>query len=244
MQGKGHIYAIIFGIIGLLALLQFSCNSVQNGTDKQTTASSLKQVTGVEVQKSQVGMSSVGSSSCPVVRQITLLPEQPTILDNIRAEISLDRDAPADIKYEYKWYINDKPVGYENGNVLPAGLFKKRDRVSVEVTPFLAGEKGSTCQSYFRVIHSAAPSLSLRDGTTKVGEFIELQLVGVDPDGDKITYALEEPRLDGMTVDRTTGKITWKPTKKVMGVYRFRASAANSDGSKTSKTFEFSLASK
>jgi hypothetical protein len=243
-QSKDNTYALTLGIVSVFALFQCSCSPVQTETDKQKNTSAVKAVVGAEAQKERAIPPSVASSRCPIIRQVTLLPEQPTILDNIRAVLSLDRDAPADIKYEYKWYINDKPVVYESGNILPSGLFRKKDRVSVEVTPSLATEKGFTCQSYFRVIHSAPPSLSLRDETTKVGEIIELQLVGVDPDGDKITYALEDPRLEGMIVDKMSGKVSWKPVTWQKGVYRFRASASDSDGSKTTKTFEFSLDTK
>ncbi|HMK59690.1 MAG TPA: Ig domain-containing protein, partial [Dissulfurispiraceae bacterium] len=138
----------------------------------------------------------------------------------------------------------DVPVRNVTGNILPAGLFKKRDQVFVEVSPTLNGERGLICRSYFRVIHSAAPSLTLHDEQTKISEVIELQLVGSDPDGDKITYALEDPIPVGMTIDKATGKIMWMPPKKEPGTYRFRASATDSDGSQTIKTFEFSLVMK
>jgi hypothetical protein len=143
-----------------------------------------------------------------------------------------------------KWLINEKPYDTEKGDTLPAGSFKKRDSVAVDVTPILDGKRGSTSQAYFRVIHSAFPSFALKEGNNRAGEVIELQLIGQDPDADKITYALEKPFLEGMTVDKNTGKITWNPADRIKGTYRFTASATDSDGTKTVKTFEFSLNTK
>jgi|GEM_PF-2401114 hypothetical protein len=246
LKGRKFAYVVILCIVLLSAVLLYSWSQIQKATDRGNAIPALSGVVGQEDKSpaEKTMLSSPESQRCPIVRQVILLPKQPTVIDSIKAELSLDSPTPANIDYEYKWFINDKLVESAHGDTLPSGLAKKRDRISVNVTPILNGERGVLSQSYFCVIHSSPPALSLKDEISKVGEIIELQLVGVDTDGEKITYALEDPRLDGMTVDKITGKITWKPTEKQTGICRFGASASNADGSKRTKVFEISLDTK
>lgn len=175
------------------------------------------------------------------IKKVILNPPQPLISDTIKADVSSDYQGTGQVKYEYKWHINNKPVkGIKEDTLLP-GEFKKKDRISVVVTPFVDGAEKDPYKSMFVVIHSSPPSLELKEISQKLNQAIELQLVSVDPDGDKVTFSLEEPFLEGMTVDRETGEITWNPQKKEKGDYKFRASATDSDGVKTVKTFEFRI---
>lgn len=178
------------------------------------------------------------------IKKVILNPPQPLISDTIKAEVSSDYQGTGQVKYEYKWHINNKPVkGIKEDTLLP-GEFKKKDRISVVVTPFVDGAEKDPYKSMFVVIHSSPPSLALalKETIHKLNGSITMQLVGSDPDGDKVTFSLEEPFLEGMTVDRETGEIVWNPQKKEKGDYKFRASATDSDGVKTVKTFEFRIA--
>ncbi len=197
-------------------------------------------LTGKQERMPSMPVAITDCPACPVIGKITLSPKEPTVLDNINATMELDREV-SDIRFEYRWFVNDKPVENITGDLLPAGSFKKRDAVSVKITPYLNLNRGNIAQSNVIVIYSAPPSLTLKEGSAKVGDIIELQVVGIDPDGDKITYALEEPRLDGMSVDSATGKIIWSPSKKEAGIYKFGASATDVDGAKVTHVFEFRL---
>jgi hypothetical protein len=176
----------------------------------------------------------------PVIKSIRFIPVEPTILDSIKAETSTDYNK-GKVTCEYLWEINNKPVTDIKGDTLPAGLFKKGDAIRVIVTPFVGEIKGYPYESMFIVVHSAPPSLELRETKQKLNNTIELQLVSTDPDNDKVTFSLEEPYPEGITINKETGKITWKPVKKEKGTYKFRASAMDTDGVKTTKTFEFKV---
>jgi hypothetical protein len=174
----------------------------------------------------------------PIIKSIRFIPVEPTIFDSIKAETSTDYNK-GKVTHEYLWETNNKPVADIKGDTLPAGLFKKGDAIRVIVTPFVDEIKGHTHESMFIVVHSAPPSLELRETKQKLNNTIELQLVSKDPDNDKVTFSLEEPYPEGITINKETGKITWKPEKKEKRTYKFRASATDIDGVKTTKTFEF-----
>lgn len=176
----------------------------------------------------------------PTIKSITFIPAEPTIFDSIKAEALTDYNREK-VAYEYLWEINNKPIAIIKGDTLTAGLFKKGDAIRVLVTPFADEIKGYTYESRFIIIHSAPPSLELKEMSQKLNKIIELQLISVDPDGDKVTFSLEEPLLEGMIINKETGKITWKIEKKEKKTYKFRASATDVDGAKTTKTFEFSI---
>ncbi len=187
------------------------------------------------IQQQQTGIRSL-------IEGLIVNPVRPTVLDALKVEVQIRVPKEGKPSYEYQWQLNGKPVEGVNGNVFPAGLAKKNDRVTITVIPSVDGVAYKEFNyNITKNIYNAAPSLLLTTERRKTGDIIELQLIGSDPDGDKITYALEEPFLEGMSIDKMTGKIIWKPTKIGVGVYRFGASATDSDGSKTTKTLEFSL---
>lgn len=177
----------------------------------------------------------------PVIKAIKFIPEQPTILDNIKAEVSVAYSELDKVAYEYLWDINGKVVEDVKGDILPAGFFKKLDKIAVTVTPYVDRVKGYSYKSMFIVVHSAPPSLELKETVQKISDTVEFQLINRDPDGDKVTFSLEKPYPEGMTINKETGRIIWKPQKKEKGIYKFRASATDTDGTKITKTFEFKI---
>jgi hypothetical protein len=178
------------------------------------------------------------------IKKVIFSPPQPLITDSIKAEVSGDYQGTGQVTYEYAWHINGKPVKGIKDNTLPPGEFKKGDYISVVVTPFVDGAEKAPYRSMPVIIHSSPPSLELKEISQKLNQAIELQLISSDPDGDKVTFSLETPFLEGMTIEKETGKIIYNPKKKEKGTYRFRASATDSDGIKTSKTFEFKIETK
>lgn len=177
-----------------------------------------------------------------MVKSIQLQPKHPTIADTIKA-VSLSNYEDQKVSFEYKWYINNKFVEGIKDDTLPKGMFKKNDLISVSVTPIMDGKKGYAFISLPIIIQNSIPSLDMKEipQNTKLADVIELQLIGTDPDGDKLTYALEQPTLGGMTINSETGKILWKPQKKEKGLYRFKASASDPDGGKIVRTFELEI---
>ncbi len=176
-----------------------------------------------------------------MIKSIKLTPANPTVLDSIKAEAITNYDGIKNITYEYRWQVNQKTVDVAKYDILPPGIFKKRDIISVVVAPMMDGKKGHALMSSLILIQNSAPSLEMKEARQKLTDIIEIQLIGKDPDGDKLTYSLEPPLLEGMTIDKETGKIIWKPQGKEKGVYKFTASASDPDGGKITTTFELKI---
>lgn len=177
-----------------------------------------------------------------IIKAVKFIPPQPTVLDNVKAEVvtNYPRD---DVSYEYRWRVNQRVIEDVKDKILPAGRFKKNDHISLIVTSIIEGKKGHPYVSGTVVIWNSVPSLDMKVMKDKqaIEEPIELQLISSDPDGDKITFSLEPPTLQGMSINSETGRIIWNPQKKEKGVYRFEASASDPDGGKITKYFEIEI---
>ena len=174
---------------------------------------------------------------------IAFVPDHPTSSDMIKAIIKSDSILPLEISYKYVWSVNRHVIENVTGDSLPNEYFKKNDVVLVMVKAS-AGETGTYYQSRSVVIVGSKLSLDLKVLSQQANDAVDMQLLGSDPDGDKIVYALEQPILDGMTIEKESGKITWKAAKREIGIYKFAASATTADGRKATRIFEFTLDTK
>ncbi|MBA4323469.1 MAG: hypothetical protein C0408_11690, partial [Odoribacter sp.] len=239
-----YIYVTVSIIILLLfSIYLFSTLSDENGKIEplaHTAFQLLKESVGKEPPV-VTDRRMTGEPELPTIQSIKFIPEQPTILDDIRAGIKTVYNGEASISYGCSWEINGSIIKDVKEDVLPKGIFKKGDKISVTVTPYAKGLKGEPYKSMFIVIHSAPPTLELKEMVQRLDNIIEFQLFSKDPDGDEITFSLEEPVIEGMTINKETGKIVWKPENKETGTYTFRASATDTDGTKTTRKFEFKI---
>jgi hypothetical protein len=173
------------------------------------------------------------------IESVELSPRVPVMSDEVDARVKLYKNAPEGIEFRYEWFINTKPVPSYQGSRLPQGAFRKFDRILVRVTPVLNGESGAMFVSPIIVARNSPLELSLSEQVTYDGDSVTLQLLGKDPDGDRVSYSLEEPILEGMTINSETGKIKWTPNKKESGTFKFGAAISGADGAKAVKVFEF-----
>ena len=174
------------------------------------------------------------------IEGVRLVPGVPLVTSDIDAVVKRHGDAPEGLEFSYEWFINTRPVEAINLSRLPQGLFKKYDRIIVRVTPFHNGKRGAMFVSQTAIVRNSPLELILSDKVLYQGDAIVLQLIGRDPDGGKITYSLESPVIEGMTIDKETGKITWMAVKSDAGVFKFGASVSGAEGAKETKIFEFS----
>ncbi|MEW6740471.1 MAG: Ig domain-containing protein [Nitrospirota bacterium] len=236
---NAYIIFAVTGIFIVLSLILLSRSGKKIEGDKLIE----KPLSPFEVEKRDItgklpGQKSRDDIERPIIKSIKFIPEQPTIFDDIKAEVTSSYKEDGRITCMYQWKINGKTVDGVKGDTLSAGLFKKKDQISVIATPYADDIEGYPYEGMFIVVHSAPPSLELRETKQKLNNTIELQLVSKDPDNDKVTFSLEEPYPEGITINKETGKITWKPKEKEKRIYKFRASATDIDGVKTTKTFE------
>jgi hypothetical protein len=178
------------------------------------------------------------------IRAIRFIPDQPTAAEPIKAEVVYDYTGTAEVTFEYEWKINGKVIENAGGNELRSSALKKKDEIGVTVVPLLDGVRSEPFESSV-VIHTIAPTLEMKvlSSGLKRGSPVEIQLTGQSSNGEKLVYALEEPFLEGMTINKDSGKIACFAEKPQKGVYRFGASVTDADGNKVVKIFEYQLGS-
>jgi len=180
----------------------------------------------------------------PTIQSIRLYPPQATRIDTLKAEVVAAANAdPKRVTYTYAWKVNNLIIKGATGETLDLSAFKKRDLVTVTVTPYEVDKAGFLVESPVIAIHGIPPSLDLQAPLkkTKVGAPLELQLVSIHPDSDTITFSLEAPLLPGMSIDGQTGKITWLVPPNQKGTIRFGAAVEDTDKTKVTKTFDLNV---
>lgn len=178
------------------------------------------------------------------IKSVKLIPTNPTIKDPIKANIEFIKpENSSNVKIKYEWYKNNTHIieGVVN-DTLPAGLVQKGNFVSIRVYAIKDGQTVQVINSDMIMIVNSPPSLTMSviNDKVKKNEPIIIQLKAEDPEGDKITFALDDAP-NGMSIDHSTGMITYYVDKPVQGSVRFRASATDSEEAKVSGTFEISF---
>jgi hypothetical protein len=177
------------------------------------------------------------------IQAVRLQPSRPTRADSLQAEVVLAQTAPKKLFYTYRWKVNDRIIGGATGDTLVLTPFKRGDLITVIVTPNDGTANGLAVEGPLVAIHSAAPSLELNTmrQVRKPGEPIELQLIGVSPDGDAIIFSLEPPLVQAMTIDRGSGRISWPLQPDQKGSFRFGAAVEDDQGTKVTKIFDITV---
>ena len=198
---------------------------------------------GLNGQPSALPNAKTLESELGFIKAIRLQPPQPTRMDALKAEVDLASIAPKGLVYTYLWRVNDKIVEGVKGDTLDLSPFKKRDLVTVTVTPHDGDNAGFAVASPVVAIHSVPPSLELQALRLlrKTGEPVELQLAGVAPDGERVAYSLEAPHVSGMTIDKESGKISWRIQPDQKGTVRFGAAVEDDNGTKVTKIFDVTV---
>ena len=181
-----------------------------------------------------------------VIQYIRLQPSHPTRRDSLHAEVLLSESAKTSGKsfqYTYAWKINNQPVPYESSDTLELADFKVGDWVTVTITPYDSAGTAPAKTSHPLKIRAVPPSLELQTTKYKItpGETFICQLISQHPDSETVTFSLEEPKLEGMTIHAQTGRITWSIPSLQKNTWQFGASVMDPGGSKTTETFTISI---
>jgi hypothetical protein len=239
-----RIVAVGGSVVLIIAVALFLLVSAQR-EPPQTPLSSGTAVTGGVLDRPPRSSAPLPDAGLPeqelaFIQAVRLQPAWPTRMDSLQAEVVVSPAAPEKLIYTYTWKVNDRIIQEATGSSLILSSFKKGDLINVIVTPSDGATEGLAVESPLVAIHSAVPSLELKAvrQARKPGEPIELQLVGVAPDGDPIVFSLEPPLVPGMTIDRGSGKISWSLQPGQKGSLRFGAAVEDDQGTNVTKTFD------
>jgi hypothetical protein len=163
--------------------------------------------------------------------------------DRIRLKVeSFDPDAD-DLHYTYRWWRNSALVAEgETGELQTAG-YSRGDTIVVEVTPHDAGGPGKPLMSEPITIGNSPPSItSSPPGQVNQGTY-EYMVKAVDPDGDPLSYTLEQAPA-GMTIDKATGRIQWQISVGLSGSHRVKVLVEDGQSGHAFQEFDLSVPSR
>ena len=178
----------------------------------------------------------------PIVSRVTIGADSNEKGGRVLAKVeALDPDQD-DIQYVYRWWRNDKQVQEGEENVLDTTGFGRKDIVAVEVVARDQDATAAPARSVPIVLGNSPPQILSSPATLTNREQYEYVVQAKDVDGDSINYGLETGP-PGMTIDKSTGQVTWKLIPGVAGTHRVKIMAEDGQGGTAWQEFELSIPS-
>ena len=231
----GKTNVVLIFLLCLIACLIFFCHQDKTSPNKNTFRDDIPPFQKQESPAPEI-----------IIQRIILQPSQPTKRDTVKAEVSLSDSAKASGKqfqYVYLWKVNKQRVSDAVGDTLQLSEFEIDDLVTVTVIPYDGGVAAPARTSPYVKIRAVPPSLDLhltQDRFVPEKPF-ECRLISKHPDSETVTFALEDPKAAGMTIDAKTGLITWSVPTEPPKALEFGASVIDPAGNKTTKVFTLNL---
>ncbi len=144
-----------------------------------------------------------------------------------------------EIRYAYVWRINGQVVVGVGGPVLQGDLFRRGDRIRVEITPFDGEDEGPVYRSPEELIPNGPPRFvstppALEDACYRY------RAVAEDPDGDDLLFALEKGP-QGMSMDVERGLLTWCIRADQAGTHPVRIAVQDAGGLRAWQEFALNV---
>ena len=179
-------------------------------------------------------------NSPPVIQEVWIEPKVARVTDPLKAVVkSSDLDGDS-INYVYKWEKNGVVLSGENTDTLEPNRFKKRDSITVTVTPTDGEASGKPKKSEAVIILNSPPTITSSPPTGPEGRIYTYRVTANDPDNDPITFSLKTAPK-GMQIDKETGLIRWEIEKWDQGPQLIEIEASDPEGAKSFQRFTLSF---
>jgi len=179
-------------------------------------------------------------NSAPVIQEVWIEPKVARVTDSLKAIVkSSDPDGDS-ISCVYKWEKNGVVLSGENTDTLEPNRFKKRDSITVTVTPNDGEASGKPKKSEAVIIANSPPMITSSPPTTTDGSIYTYHVVANDPDNDPIIFSLKTAPK-GMEIDKETGIIRWDIQKRDQGPQLIEIEATDPEGAKGFQRFTLSF---
>lgn len=176
----------------------------------------------------------------PVVASISLEPNQVVPGDRLRARVEASDADRDDIRLTFRWWKNQSLLKEGEESEIETTGFGPKDIIRVDVTPHDASAKGQAVFAAPLVIGNSPPKIVSAPSVPSNREHFEYAVQAKDPEGDPLTYLLETAP-PGMSIDKTTGQITWKIPADLTGTHRVRVVVEDGQGGSAFQEFELTL---
>jgi hypothetical protein len=181
-------------------------------------------------------------NAAPRVTGLTVEPVAPGTADALTATAQgSDTDGDA-LEYRYRWYRNGDLLP-EQSATLPAGSAQRGDEVSASAAAHDGQVLGDWVSSGTLQLRNAAPVISTQpEYLLGEGGMYVYDVGATDPDGDTpLRYELIEGP-PGMSVDGSTGQVSWQLPSDASGVYPIELTVTDTHGGRTVQRYTLELA--
>lgn len=141
-----------------------------------------------------------------------------------------------DVTLTYEWTVNGRPAGAGKTLEVPV---KKGDKITVKIVPSDGVSEGRPV-FLMNEVSNIPPAISENSKANFDGKKLSYQIKASDPDGDVLTYSLKSAPA-GMTVNPSTGLITWNVPSEFSGRASVTASVSDSYGGEANYTFNIDI---
>jgi hypothetical protein len=177
----------------------------------------------------------------PRITSLNVSPTHPVPGDTIQVEIGTHDREGDEVTVLYEWTKNEVT---DLGNLPTVSLkgdkFARGDQITLKATPDDGTLKGTPVNS-FVVIANSSPVITPSPDTFKFdGDTYEYQVNATDPDGDVLTYSLSKSP-EGMTINPSTGLITWNIPPGYTGKSPVTVSVKDSQGGEVMQNFTLEI---
>ena len=218
--------------------------------DAESQEQAAEQYSPSPEDEQEVSGSKDSSNAPPEIISVKILPDPAYANTDISAEVDAkDRENDL-ISYTYQWMKAKEGGSVEEGEELKEetspGLshenFTRGDALAVIITPFDGRSQGRPYRTKYLVIANSPPKIvSQPPDTVPDKTLYSYQVKAEDPDGDPVSFSLAEGAPEGMTIDSSTGLITWPITEQSVGTYDITINADDGHQGVASQHYTLSL---
>jgi hypothetical protein len=165
------------------------------------------------------------------------LPEQLKPGDTAKVEAEIKDADDDEVRVIYRWWKNQDLVAETEDPSLDTTGFVRGDVLRVAVIPRDATGQGKEISSPPIAIGNSPPRFTSKPLPVTQERLYQYLITAVDPEGDHVSYELETAP-PGMTIDQTSGQVSWAIPSGLSGSYRVRVIAKDEQGGSSFQEFE------
>jgi hypothetical protein len=175
-------------------------------------------------------------NTLPFVAKVGL-PEQLKPGDTAKVDAEIKDADDDEVRALYRWWKNQDLVAETEVPSLDTTGFNRGDVLKVTVIPRDATGQGKEISSPPIDLGNSPPRFTSKPLPVTDGKVYQYLITAVDPEGDQVSYELETAP-PGMTLDQTSGQVSWVIPSGLTGAYRVRVVAKDGQGMAAFQEFE------
>lgn len=177
----------------------------------------------------------------PIISSLLIRPQSGKPGERLfEAFVEVDDPDRDNFQLWFRWWKNKTVIKEGDETVLDASGFSSKDVVMVEVIPRDQMGAGKPMKSEPIVFGNSSPAIISTPSAPVGRERYEYIVKAIDPDGDQILYRLDTAP-PGMAITADTGYIAWQVPPELIGTYKVRVVAEDTQGATAFQEFDVTL---